>query len=182
MPDETSPPLLTEADYESIEGAVMETTRGRWFLAEFARRMRAADTDRMLEVMARLERAVTWRQGAIAGEVAAETAALRAAVRMIAERLQDVVWRLRERNFAGDVCQAVEEETAKLADLARSTGLAIETVRPLDLAADPPQPGPPTPAVPPPELGPTELPRDQRLAALAHIDALTPAEKLALFL
>ena len=34
------PPGLTEDDFESIEDAVMETARGRWFLREFARRAR----------------------------------------------------------------------------------------------------------------------------------------------
>ncbi len=29
-------PAISEADYDAIEGAVMETARGRWFLAEFA--------------------------------------------------------------------------------------------------------------------------------------------------
>ncbi|HEY0293198.1 MAG TPA: hypothetical protein VGC51_12860 [Hansschlegelia sp.] len=31
-------------DYEAIADAVMETARGRWFLAEYARRNRAAET------------------------------------------------------------------------------------------------------------------------------------------
>ena len=30
--------------YEALESAVMESARGRWFLAEYARRNRAADT------------------------------------------------------------------------------------------------------------------------------------------
>ena len=34
------PAPLNEVDYEQIEGAVMETARGRWFLAEYARRNR----------------------------------------------------------------------------------------------------------------------------------------------
>jgi hypothetical protein len=43
------------ADFDEIEAAVMETARGRWFLAEYARRHRAADTAAVLEVLARLE-------------------------------------------------------------------------------------------------------------------------------
>jgi hypothetical protein len=48
-------PLAIE-DYEAIEAAVMETTRGRWFLAEYARRNRNADTDQILTTLDRIER------------------------------------------------------------------------------------------------------------------------------
>ena len=51
-------PPLSEHDYEAIEAAVMETSRGRWFLAEYARRNRAADTVQVLDAIARLERHV----------------------------------------------------------------------------------------------------------------------------
>lgn len=42
-------------DYEEIEQAVMETSRGRWFLTEFARRHKAADTAVLLDAIRRLE-------------------------------------------------------------------------------------------------------------------------------
>jgi hypothetical protein len=51
------PTGLNEADFESIEAAVMETARGRWFLAEYARRCRAEDTARILSAVDRLEKA-----------------------------------------------------------------------------------------------------------------------------
>ncbi|MFD1333850.1 hypothetical protein ACFQ4O_17735, partial [Methylopila musalis] len=54
----SKPPQLTLEDYEAIASAVMETERGRWFLAEFARRNRAADTGQVLEALARLEQRV----------------------------------------------------------------------------------------------------------------------------
>jgi len=50
-------PLAVE-DYEAIEAAVMETTRGRWFLAEYARRNRNADTDAILGTLDRIERTI----------------------------------------------------------------------------------------------------------------------------
>jgi chemotaxis regulatin CheY-phosphate phosphatase CheZ len=50
---------LNEADYGAIEAAVMETARGRWFLAEFAKRNRTADTEVLLGAMSRLENAVS---------------------------------------------------------------------------------------------------------------------------
>jgi len=46
---------LTEADYEAIAEAVMETNRGRWFLAEYARRNRNADTTVLLAAIERVE-------------------------------------------------------------------------------------------------------------------------------
>jgi hypothetical protein len=50
-----SAPETDEADYETLEAAVMETARGRWFLAEYARRRRAEDLPRFLAAIERLE-------------------------------------------------------------------------------------------------------------------------------
>jgi chemotaxis protein CheZ len=66
MPMPPVPMPLSEADYEAIEGAVMETGRGRWFLSEYARRNRHADTKMLLTAIDRLE-------AAIRGERAAES-------------------------------------------------------------------------------------------------------------
>lgn len=60
----TPPTLIADAEYDAIEAAVMETARGRWFLAEFARRNRTADTNLLLDAMARLEQAVTTERSA----------------------------------------------------------------------------------------------------------------------
>ena len=49
---------LRREDYEAIEAAVMETARGRWFLAEYARRHRTADTTVVLEAIGKLEKIV----------------------------------------------------------------------------------------------------------------------------
>jgi chemotaxis protein CheZ len=59
---------LSEADYEAIESAVMETSRGRWFLAEFARRNRHADTAMLLKALERIEGAVTGERSVSAVE------------------------------------------------------------------------------------------------------------------
>jgi|SRR6185312_3152146 len=50
---------VSDADYEAIEAAIMETARGRWFLHEYARRNRHADTKTLLAAIGRLESAVT---------------------------------------------------------------------------------------------------------------------------
>lgn len=47
--------LPTEADYDAIREAFMETARGRWFLTEYAKRNRNADTNLVLDAVSRLE-------------------------------------------------------------------------------------------------------------------------------
>src|SRR3989442_4789887 len=58
MPLPPAPMPLSAADYEAIEGAVLETGRGRWFLAEYARRNRHADTKMLLAAINRIEAAI----------------------------------------------------------------------------------------------------------------------------
>ncbi|MGX7704078.1 hypothetical protein [Methylobacterium sp. Gmos1] len=50
-------------EYDVIEGAMLETARGRWFLGEYARRNRSADTDVLLQAIGRLENAVVGDRG-----------------------------------------------------------------------------------------------------------------------
>src|SRR6195952_2031627 len=45
----------SDADYAAISEAFMETSRGRWFLAEYAKRNRNADTSMVLDAVARIE-------------------------------------------------------------------------------------------------------------------------------
>ena len=47
--------LPSEEDYEAIREAFMETSRGRWFLDEYARRNRNADTRMVLDAVAKIE-------------------------------------------------------------------------------------------------------------------------------
>jgi chemotaxis protein CheZ len=58
MPQPPARIPLSEADYDLIEAAVMETGRGRWFLAEYARRNRHSDTMMLLGAIDRLEAAI----------------------------------------------------------------------------------------------------------------------------
>jgi chemotaxis protein CheZ len=58
MPQPPALMPLSEADYELIEAAVMETGRGRWFLAEYARRNRHSDTMTLLGAIGRIEAAI----------------------------------------------------------------------------------------------------------------------------
>src|SRR3954449_4184879 len=47
--------LPGEEDYAAISEAFMETSRGRWFLTEYAKRNRNADTRMVLDAVARIE-------------------------------------------------------------------------------------------------------------------------------
>jgi chemotaxis protein CheZ len=49
------PSVLTEDDYDTIEAAVMETARGRWFLSQYAQRNRSSDTRAVLDAIGKLE-------------------------------------------------------------------------------------------------------------------------------
>jgi chemotaxis regulatin CheY-phosphate phosphatase CheZ len=54
-------PPEDEHAYEMIEAAVMETSRGRWFLAEYARRHRHAETVTILEAIEKLQKSLAIR-------------------------------------------------------------------------------------------------------------------------
>ena len=113
----TPPQGLEESDFETIEDAVLETARGRWFLREFARRARAADTGRLLEALGRIENLLSDREGPrsapiIDGEQQARLLDERQ------ERLSEIGWMLRERGYDGDICALIEKEARALARLA----------------------------------------------------------------
>jgi hypothetical protein len=155
------PAGLTDDDYDAIEAAVMETARGRWFLLEYDRRRRAAETTQLLEAVTRLERAVgSGGQPALAPppkQVALPRPASEPLqhLSVIGERLQDIAWNMRERGFDDTICSAIEEQAS--------------------LVLGQPEPA----AGPAPILGSPSP--DPRLEALARIDRMPLAEKLALF-
>jgi hypothetical protein len=72
--------LPTAADYDAIHEAFMETSRGRWFLTEYAKRNRNADTRMVLDAVERLETSLASQREAQAEVVAAaaDAAAARA--------------------------------------------------------------------------------------------------------
>jgi hypothetical protein len=52
------PPPAAQADYDAICAALRDTARGRWFLDEYARRNRSADTRLLLTAIERIEAVV----------------------------------------------------------------------------------------------------------------------------
>jgi chemotaxis regulatin CheY-phosphate phosphatase CheZ len=78
------------ADYAAIEDALAATARGRWFLAEYARRNRSAETEMLLEAIAKLETAVLKPQrqtapSGVFGELVAMSEAIARTRREIAQ-------------------------------------------------------------------------------------------------
>jgi len=71
----------SQKDFEAIEAAVLESPRGRWFLAEFTRRNRAADTLMLLDAIAKLERSIADNSPhQVSDELAAELQSLSDAI------------------------------------------------------------------------------------------------------
>ena len=57
-PISARPAVPSEADYDAIREAFMESSRGRWFLGEYAKRNRNADTAMVLDAVTRIEQAL----------------------------------------------------------------------------------------------------------------------------
>ncbi len=199
----TPPQGLEESDFETIEDAVLETARGRWFLREFARRARAADTGRLLDALGRIENLLSGRERASAA-VAFDGEHHARQLEERRERLSEIGWMLRERGYDGDVCALIEKE-------ARAVGRLVATIRggrdeparlePPRVVARPSESEPeqvveePAVDVAAPDLPRPEAPanvpvvvplpprdwRDSARAALAPIARMEPRERLALF-
>jgi hypothetical protein len=129
------PAPLSPADYEMIEAAVMETEKGRWFLAEYARRHRSADTALVLDAIARVEGlvarggsrepeglrdAIDELKGIIEAGLAeldpGDTQAPDASSEILrtTEALQELCWTMRERGFEEAVCGTLDELTMRI--------------------------------------------------------------------
>lgn len=64
MSNSKAPSPIRAADYEAIEAALLDSARGRWFLAEYTRRNRSADTRMLLDAISRLEANMLRQRGA----------------------------------------------------------------------------------------------------------------------
>lgn len=168
------PPGLVNSDFNDIHAAVMETARGRWFLAEYARRNRTTDTRMVLDAVNRLENLMRVAPSAALASPMATFGQFAATAGQIAERLQDITWDLREKGFSDDVCAAVDRQAAAVLGLARR------------LHGEPGAPEYPALQLQPAMLcgvpGTASINHCSRSSeALAQLDALPLAEKLAMF-
>src|SRR5260370_5976040 len=112
----------------------METSRGRWFLGEYARRNRNPDTRMVLDAVARIEESLaSQRQPAPESGLAEALPAIRRAleearaaasaaldslaleenlapVRKSARVIREIAWRLREIGADGRICDLIDSQ------------------------------------------------------------------------
>lgn len=173
---------MSEVDYEAIEAAVTETVRGRWFLAEFARRNKQAETRLLLDAMARLEATVA------AGQVALPSAdpsirLLVQRIKEIASSLGDVASEMRAADIEEHLVESVEAQGRAVAGMMRTAAPSL-AASPAPAAKAARIEPPPEPRLPRADLPPALAQRpttDARLSALAALDGLALTDKLAIF-
>jgi hypothetical protein len=123
----------SEEDYDAISQAFMETSRGRWFLGEYAKRNRNADTSMVLEAVARLEENLAAQrqpQPAPDNGLKEALAAIRSAVdearvaaldglaleeklgpvRKGGRIIREIAWRWREIGADGRICDLIDSQ------------------------------------------------------------------------
>jgi hypothetical protein len=128
-----------EEDYNAISEAFMETSRGRWFLGEYAKRNRNADTRMVLDAVARIEQTIAAQKApppddnrliealaAIkASLVEARTTATIALgdlgleenltpARKGARVIREIAWRLREIGADGRICDLIDSQVGAI--------------------------------------------------------------------
>ena len=131
-----------EEDYDAISEAFMETSRGRWFLGEYAKRNRNADTRMVLDAVARIEQslaaqkqpepepvpdtgladALTAIKAALSEARAAASSAVDdlaleqhlAPVRKGARVIREISWRWREIGADGRICDLLNSQVSAI--------------------------------------------------------------------
>jgi hypothetical protein len=112
------PEGINEDDYEAIEAAVMETARGRWFLAEFSRRSHVDEMRQMLDAVARLEQVVTSSQ-APATPADPSIRLLVTRLKQVGEQLDGLAQDMRAEGVDETYCSSVEAQARTLGGLLR---------------------------------------------------------------
>lgn len=182
--------LLGPSDYAAIEAALLETRRGRWFLAEHAQRSRLGDTRMLLAAMARLEAAVCGGGMAPADGMRERLAVLAAAIGGAGRELAAV-----DAPDAQGCARKVALTLAGVERSLRALGAGPPQLPGSDAVEDPatPQPGRAdaavaTPVLPAAVAAPAHALHPAPAApatpwpdALAALAALTPEERIALF-
>lgn len=128
----------TDEDYDAISQAFMETSRGRWFLGEYAKRNRNADTRMVLDAVARIEETLAaQRQPAVEDRLPEALAAIRRAVdeagaaasvaldnlaleenlapvRKGARVIKEIAWWWREIGADGRICDLLDSQVSAI--------------------------------------------------------------------
>ncbi|HEY0910205.1 MAG TPA: hypothetical protein VGD75_08220, partial [Bradyrhizobium sp.] len=131
-----------EEDYDAISEAFMETSRGRWFLGEYAKRNRNTDTRMVLDAVARIEQSLAAQkqpepepvpdtgladalsaikaalnEARAAASAAVDTLALEqhlAPVRKGARVIREISWRWREIGADGRICDLLDSQVSAI--------------------------------------------------------------------
>jgi len=74
------PVMPSDADYDAIREAFMETSRGRWFLNEYGKRNRNSDTSMVLDAVSRIEQTLAAQKQAHANAATESLSAIRAMI------------------------------------------------------------------------------------------------------
>src|SRR6201994_5012088 len=133
--------LPSEEDYDAIREAFMETARGRWFLDEYARRNRNADTRMVLDAVAKIEETLAAQRqapppppedklpemlaaiGSAVGEAEQTTSAALdtlgleeslAPIRKGARIIKEISWRWREIGADGRICDLLDSQVGAI--------------------------------------------------------------------
>jgi hypothetical protein len=132
----------SEQDYDAISEAFMETSRGRWFLGEYAKRNRNADTRMVLDAVAKIEQALAAQkqpepevvpdtglsdaiaaikaslsEARVAAAAAIDGLALEqhlAPVRKGARVIREISWRWREIGADGRICDLLDSQVSAI--------------------------------------------------------------------
>ncbi len=133
-------PVIEDHDFDAIEAAVLETARGRWFLREFGRRLKAVENERVLEALVRIERLLAESRsamvkpvaameplpktlvpktlGAPAPEASGQVTDLRFAVRLVQLRLIDLAGNMRASGVDAHFCDQIEQQARAFVEIA----------------------------------------------------------------
>lgn len=154
----TTAPDESEAEYRAIEAALLESTRGRWFLAEHGRRARRLDSALLEDAIGRLQTSLR-QPPALLGQLQGEIETLRGylsetriallsrpstagdashavqpqAILKAAEDIHDIAWSLQANPFDPKGCEEIARNAGRL--YAMSQSQAIESERALRTAA-----------------------------------------------
>lgn len=150
----------TEIEYRAIEAALLETARGRWFLAEHGRRARRLDSALLEDAIGRLQASLR-DPPALLGQLEAEMGELKShitdsretllrrhsgsadgeandpvrpqSILKAAESIHDIAWSLQANPFDPKGCETIARNAGQL--YAMSQMHAMESQRALDFAA-----------------------------------------------
>jgi hypothetical protein len=151
----------TETEYRAIETTLLETARGRWFLAEHGRRARRLDSNLLEDAIKRLQSSLR-EPPALLGQLRAEIETLKAslaetrsklmarptvdesilpthAILKAAEDIHDIAWSLQANPFDPKGCEEIARNAGKLYAMSQSQAAqshrAVAAAHTLDAAA-----------------------------------------------